>query len=51
MHDCPICGMACYCDMEDHHSLAPADCCHECDDDAEDDYEEYLLHPHGRSVT
>jgi hypothetical protein len=38
MHDCPNCGSACYCDMEDHEQPAPANCRHECDPtDAIDD--------------
>lgn len=43
MHDCPICGEACYCDMEDHFQEAPDDCCHECEEDFEvDDWLDYL---------
>ena len=40
-HSCPICMMACYCDMEDHDQEAPDDCIH-CegeDDNDEPDYE------------
>jgi hypothetical protein len=37
MHDCPICGYACYCDGEDHEQLAPENCTHECELDDEDD--------------
>lgn len=36
MHECPACGQACYCDMEDHGQTAPEDCVHECDDDHEE---------------
>lgn len=32
-HECPVCGQECYCDGEDHHQDAPADCCHECEDE------------------
>jgi hypothetical protein len=28
MHDCPICGEACYCDMEDLPMPAPSYCRH-----------------------
>jgi hypothetical protein len=41
-HECPECGMMCYCDMEDTMlPLTPADCGHECDEefDDDDDYE------------
>ena len=31
MHECPECGQACACDMEDHEQSAPDDCSHECD--------------------
>jgi hypothetical protein len=40
MHECPECGMACDCDGEDHGQPAPDDCCHECED--EEDEEEPL---------
>ena len=39
-HECPICGETCYCDGEDHHQSAPADCCHDCDEFAEFDAED-----------
>jgi len=42
-HECPLCGEECYCDGEDHHQDAPADCSHECDEDETDDYEDALL--------
>ena len=33
MHECPDCGQACTCDIEDiWHDEAPYDCSHECDD-------------------
>lgn len=37
MHECPECGQACCCDMEDHEQDAPDDCCHECDEDTDDE--------------
>ena len=37
MHECPRCWQACDCDGEDHEQPAPADCQHDCDEDAEDD--------------
>jgi hypothetical protein len=39
-HACPECGQQCYCDLEDHDSEAPDDCCHDCD---LDDDEEVLF--------
>lgn len=38
MHDCPICGESCDCDMEDHEQPAPEDCDHQCEFDDDDDY-------------
>jgi hypothetical protein len=38
MHDCPNCGMACDCDLEDTWLEAPDDCCHECESLDDDDY-------------
>lgn len=44
MHECPDCGEACYCDMEDHHTgeLCDFDCVHQCDPafDDEDEWDE-----------
>jgi hypothetical protein len=43
MHDCLFgCGQACACDMEDHWQETPDDCCHECDEESEDDFEDWL---------
>lgn len=40
MHDCPDCGYACDCDIEDTWwDEAPDDCSHECDDF--DDFDDY----------
>lgn len=52
-HTCPECGMCCYCDMEDHDSDAPDDCCHDCADDEDMDigvvgcYHQYVNHSSG----
>lgn len=32
MHECPYCGMACYCDGEDHGQPAPPDCACDCEE-------------------
>lgn len=40
MHDCPACGQACDCDMEDHEQDSPDECFHQCDD--EDEYSPYI---------
>ena len=38
MHDCPDCGAACYCDLEDHGSdEAPDDCSHDCGPDCDEE--------------
>jgi hypothetical protein len=37
MHECPECGEACYCDLEDHESEAPDDCAHRCSEDPDGD--------------
>lgn len=37
MHDCPECGTACYCDMEDVYHEDYPDCEHECKEDFDDD--------------
>ena len=44
MHDCPVCGAACYCDLEDHENeLAEDECVHACDPrDTDDAYEELV---------
>ncbi len=39
-HECPTCGQACYCDMEDTwFDEAPEDCMHDCEleQDSDDD--------------
>lgn len=41
MHDCPKCGMACACDLEDHWQDAPDDCSCQCEESADLEYEEY----------
>jgi len=42
-HECPECGQACYCDMEDVWWDDYEDCEHECDEDDEDwDDDDYL---------
>lgn len=41
MHDCPNCGQACYCDMDDTDlGEAPPDCCCECYEEDELEYDE-----------
>jgi len=39
MHDCPICGSACYCggDIEDHDTGENEDCLH-CPEERDADY-------------
>ena len=38
MHECPECGQACDCDMEDTWIESPDDCSHDCEPfDDEDD--------------
>ena len=40
MHECPICGQICDCDLDDTHGLpVPDDCLHICQ---EDEYECWL---------
>jgi len=53
-HACPDCGMSCTCDMEDHESDAPDDCCHECEPESDDVdigvvgcYHQYVNHSSG----
>jgi hypothetical protein len=43
MHDCPRCGQACDCDLEDTWLEAPVDCICDCEGyyDSEDDYEDW----------
>lgn len=42
MHECPECGQACCCDMEDHwNDFASEDCVHECEPEPEDYYAEF----------
>jgi hypothetical protein len=43
MHDCPRCGQACDCDLEDTWLDAPIDCICDCEGyyASEDDYEDW----------
>jgi hypothetical protein len=42
MHDCPDCGQACYCDIEDTcWDEAPDDCTHRCEETDFADDEDY----------
>jgi len=52
MHECPECGSACSCDMEDTwNDLAADDCMHDCEesgrgwDDEGDEDEDFDPHP------
>lgn len=40
MHNCPDCGDACYCDLEDHAGESPDDCVHVCAVDLCEDYDD-----------
>jgi hypothetical protein len=41
MHECPDCGQACSCDIEDTWNEAAADdCVHVCDDDHDDGWDD-----------
>lgn len=46
MHDCPVCGEACYCggDIEDHGGADPSaeESCEHCIDADDPDYEDEL---------
>ena len=46
MHECQLCGSACFCDMEDHGQPAPSNCTHECAPESdEDDFWEHTCAP------
>ena len=40
MHDCPNCGQACYCDIDDCPMPTPDDCRHECQEQM-DEFDEW----------
>jgi hypothetical protein len=43
MYDCPECGCACFCDLEDHDTgEAPNDCDHNCAVGEEDSFDDYM---------
>lgn len=39
MHECPWCGQACACDMEDVWHDAPRDCLHNCEEEDEEEFD------------
>lgn len=41
MHDCPECGQACDCDVEDTWFDEVEQCDHSCDEDDSDEYDDF----------